>query len=161
MMNLFLHRQFILIILLAQLIISCDQKQPADTATVNENITTTVEHISLDTFTTFPPEISGCACYFSNNQEEFRNRIYIYADDYGKNAFATINGVMTKLTVSKTDTLPDNRSVATFVNEDYEITIDVKQVGQMDETWQKEGTMKIKSVGGKVVAKSIYGECGC
>jgi hypothetical protein len=66
---------------------------------------------------------------------------------------------MTKFVLSKSDTLPGDRSVETFINDKYEIIIDVKQVGHIDETWQKTGTIKIKHKDGKEMIKNIYGEC--
>ncbi len=161
MTKLFLHRQFIFTVLFAQLLLSCGQNQQSNKTTSTENISSKDDRISIDTFSTFPPEIDGCACYFSNDETEFKNRKYIYADDYGNNAFVSINGVMTKFVLSKSDTLAGDRSVETFVNDKYEITIDVKQVGQIDETWQKTGTIKIKPKDGKETIKNIYGECGC
>lgn len=146
-------------ILLTPLLLSCGQNQQNNETPV-ENISPN-NQILIDTFSTFPPEIDGCACYFSYDETEFKNNKYVYADDYGNNAFVSINGVMTKFALSKSDTLPGDRSVETFVNDKYEITIDVKQVGQIDETWQKKGTIKIKPKDGKEIVKNIYGECGC
>lgn len=161
MTKLFLHRTIILLILFAQLLLSCGQNQQSNKTTSNESISSKGNQILIETFSVFPPEIDGCACYFSIDQTGFRNDKYIYADDYGNNAFVSINGVMTKFLLSKSDTLPGERSVETFINDKYEITIDVKQVGQLDETWQKTGTIKIKSKDGKEIIKNIYGECGC
>ena len=161
MTKLFLHRPFILLILFVQLLLSCGQNLQSNKTSSNESISSKDSQILIDTFSTFPPEIDGCACYFSNDQTEFKNDKYIYADDYGNNAFVSIDGVMTKFVLKKSDTLPGDRSVETFVNDNYEITIDVKQVGQIDETWQKKGTIKIKPKEGKEIIKNIYGECGC
>ena len=161
MTKLFIHRPFYFPILFTLLIFSCGQNQQSNKTTTTENISSKDAQISIDTFSTFPPEIDGCACYFSNDEAEFKSRKYIYADDYGNNAFVSINGVMTKFVLSKSDTLPGDRSVETFINDKYEITIDVKQIGQIDETWQKIGTIKIKPKDGKEIIKNIYGECGC
>ncbi|MDQ3110274.1 MAG: hypothetical protein M3R17_10295, partial [Bacteroidota bacterium] len=126
-----------------------------------EDVVSIESKIAIDTFSTFPPEIDGCACYFSNDETEFKNRKYIYADDFGNNAFVSINGIMTKFVLSKSDTLPDNHSVKIFTADKYDIIIDVKQVGKIDETWQQKGTMTIKPKGEQTIIKKIYGECGC
>ena len=65
---------------------------------------TSAKEIALDSFSEFPPEIDGCACYFSDSEEEFKKSTYIYTDDYGKNAFVSINGVMTKFELIASDT---------------------------------------------------------
>lgn len=147
--------------LFVQLLLSCGQNQQSNKTTSTQSISSKGDPISIDTFSSFPPEIDGCACYFSNDEKEFKNSRYIYADDYGNNAFVSINGVMTKFVLSKSDTLSGNRSVEIFVNDKYVITIDVKQIGQIDETWQKIGTVKIKPKDGEEIIKNIYGECGC
>lgn len=120
-----------------------------------------VKEVQIDTFSTFPPEIEGCACYYSNNKKDFDNEIYIYADDYNDNAFVWIDGKLTRFTLSKVDTLPHKRTILTWKNKQYELTIDRIQVGQIEETWQQEGTLVIKEIGGKETRKRIYGECGC
>ena len=148
-------------ILFAQLLLSCEQNQQGNKTTTTENTSSKDDSIVIDTFSKFPPEIDGCACYFSNDETEFKDHKYIYADNYGNSAFVSIHGEMTKFVLSKSDTLPGDRSIKIFGNDKYEITIDVKQVGQMDETWQKTGTMKIKPTDGKESIKNIYGECGC
>jgi hypothetical protein len=153
--------KLIFIILFIQLLTACSDNQHSKKSNAVINIPNKEKEIKIDTFSTFPPEIDGCACYFSNNEEEFKDKKYIYADDYGDNAFISVNGKMTKFVLNKSTKLNNTRYVQTFVNDDYEITIDLKQVSQLDETWQKTGTLKIKPKVGKVIVKNIYGECGC
>lgn len=43
----------------------------------------------------------------------------------------------------------------------YEVILDHKQVGQIEETWQQKGTMIVRAWGGKELVKEFYGECGC
>ncbi len=147
--------------LLSAFLFSCGQNQNSDRTTPAENVANTDSSIDIDTFSTFPSEIDGCACYFSNDETEFKNRKYIYADDYSNNAFVSINGIMTKFVLSKSDTLPDNHSIKLFSNGMYEIVVDIKQVGQIDETFQQKGTMTLKPKNGQAIIKRIYGECGC
>jgi hypothetical protein len=153
--------KLIIAILVTQLLLSCGDNQHSKKSNAVINVPAEEKKINIDTFSTFPPEIVGCACYFSNNKKEFKNKKYIYADDYGDNAFISVNGKMTKFVLNKSTKLHNTHYVQTFVNDDYEITIDVKQVSQLDETWQKTGTLKIKPKVGKVIVKNIYGECGC
>lgn len=119
------------------------------------------EQIIIDTFTKFPPEIDGCACSFSNNNVEFQKKKYVFVNDYGDVAFVSINGVMTQFEHKKQEILSSKHSIDIYANDNYEITIDIKQIGQKGETWQQKGILKIKSMTGKEVIKNIYGECGC
>ncbi|WP_299677004.1 hypothetical protein [uncultured Tenacibaculum sp.] len=48
-----------------------------------------------------------------------------------------------------------------WINDDYKIYFNLKEVGQIDETWQKEGKMILKSKDGFILELNIYGECGC
>jgi hypothetical protein len=120
-----------------------------------------IKQIAIDTFSTFPSEIDGCSCYFSNDKNELKSGRYIYADDYGPNAFISIGGHFIKFSLLKSDTLIGGYSIQIFNNEKYEMTVKKKQVGQLDETWQQQGTLTIK-LGEKVIyKKDFYGECGC
>lgn len=157
----FLPRVIILLILVAQILFSCGDNQQSKKSNTVINVSSKDKEIKIDTFSIFPPEIDGSGCYFSNNEEEFKNKKYIYADNYVDIAFISINGVMRKFDLKKRKKISNNHFVETFVNNEYEITIDVKQVSQLDETWQKTGTLKIKPKVGKVIVKNIYGECGC
>lgn len=119
------------------------------------------EKTVIDTFSTFPPEIDGCACYFSNNKKEFDNKQYIYADNYENKAFISINGILTQFILSKSDTLSHDHYIKTYSNTKGDVIVDIKQVGQLDETWQQVGTIKIRLKGVVEIVKRFHGECGC
>lgn len=153
--------QTILIAITLTFLFACGQSNSNNNVTQVDNTITDSQILTIDTFSKFPPEIDGCACYFSNNETEFESKKYIYADDYGNNSFVSINGVMNKFIISKSDTLPNNHSIELWTNDKYELTIDIQQVGQLDETWQQKGTLKLKSKSGQTIVKNIYGECGC
>ena len=121
------------------------------------------DSFSIDTFSVFPPEIKGCACYSSNNENEFQVNKYIYANDYGDNAFVSINGVMTKFKLIKVNQLEKKHTISKGMSEDkkFELIIDIKEIGEIDETWQHQGFLKLKHKDGKEIVKTIYGECGC
>ena len=115
----------------------------------------------FNSFTDFPDAIDGCSCYFSTDKTEFEKPNYVYVDDYDKHAYVSINGKMTKFTLVTADTASEKTILKVFANDQYEVTIYGKQVSQMDETWQYEGTMVVKEIDGKSISKTIYGECGC
>jgi hypothetical protein len=149
-------------------IISCGQNEPIKQQASNANLQienkkdcVIKQPILVDTFSTFPPEIDGCSCYFSNNEKEFKNNIYVYVDDYQDTSFVRINGIMTKFKLVDSKQISEKHLIKKYDNKDFELIIDIKQVGQLDETWQQKGTFKLTRKGGKTITKNIYGECGC
>ena len=129
----------------------------------NNNVAQTDNQVlTIDTFATFPPEIDGCSCYFSNDSTELKNHIYIYANDYAETSFLKINGVMTKFTQIDFKEIDTLNVVAKYKSDNYEMTIDSKDGLQNgDETWLKTGTIKLTDKKGKTITKTFYGECGC
>ena len=117
--------------------------------------------ISIDTFSEFPPEIDGCSCYLSNNEAEFKGKKYIYADNYEKMAWIKINGVMTKFNKVEDKQVSKTQSMRKFDSKDYELVIELTQTGQIDETFQQKGTLKLTKKGGQTITKEVTGECGC
>lgn len=152
-----LNRYSSTLFILSGLLFTCTNSK----APLGANESSTDKSIVIDTFTEFPPEIEGCSCYFSSNESDFESGKYIYVDDYGSNAFVSINGDMKSFSPSKSEKVTDNLHFKTWISDDFEITLDYKKVGQAEETWQQRGTMKIKSKSGKEVVKGFYGECGC
>lgn len=129
---------------------------------IETNKGTLIERLILiDTFSTFPPEIDGCSCYFSNNENEFKSNVHIYVDDYQDASFININGVLTKFKLVDSKQVSEKHLIKKYNNKDFELTIDIKQIGQIDETWLQKGTLKLTRKGGKTITKDIYGECGC
>ena len=128
---------------------------------IEKKDSTLKQSILVDTFSTFPPGIDGCACYFSNSKEEFKNKSYVYVDNYQDTAFVCINGLMTKFKLVDSKEISEKHLIKRFDNDDFELIIDIKEIGQLDETWQQKGSLKLTRKGGKTIIKKIYGECGC
>jgi hypothetical protein len=118
--------------------------------------------LTLDTFSTFPPEIDGCACYFCNDSLEFEKRLYIYANDYAQTSFLKINGVMTKFVQIDFKELSTTTTIAKAISDQYEMTIEcIDGIQSGDETWINTGTIKLTDKKGRTLTKTFYGECGC
>lgn len=138
----------------------CKQTTPGNT-----QATTTApmkEALSIDTFSTFPPEIDGCACYVSSDSSAFNKGVYIYMNDYGKISILKINGVLTKFTETDRKEIGEEKTIIKSKSEEYEMTVEMvngKQNG--DETWLKTGTIKLSKKGSKSISKAFFGECGC
>ena len=135
---------------------SIQNSQPANAKSPDE------QALTIDTFSTFPREIDGCSCYFSNDSTEFNRHVYVYMNNYGKISFLKINGVLTKFTQSESKEVNETTTVTKAKSEDYEMTIEVVDgIQNGEETWLKTGTIKLTDKNGNTVTKTFYGECGC
>lgn len=141
--------------------LSCQNNSLKRTESTN-NKKASEQTVSIDTFSTFPPEIDGCSCYLSKDSIDFKNGAYIYMNDYDKISFLKINGVLTKFTQTNFKQINKSESITKSKSDNYELTIEVRKAKQNgDETSLIEGTIKLKDKNGKIISSSFYGECGC
>jgi len=141
---------------------ACGQRNSDKSATQTTSIKPDELTLSIDTFSTFPPEIDGCSCYFSNDSTEFKKGEYIYMNDYAQTSFLKINGVLTKFTQTDFKEVDSLNVKAKYKSDHYEMTIESKDgIQNGDETWLKTGTIKLTNKKGETVTKTFYGECGC
>jgi hypothetical protein len=141
---------------------ACGQSNSNKNVSQTDNIKSDDQSLTIDTFSTFPPEIDGCSCYFSNDSTEFKKGEYVYMNDYAQISFLKINGVLTKFTQTDFKEIDSLNVKAKYQNDNYEMTIDVKDgIQNGDETWLKTGIIKLTDKKGKTVTKTFYGECGC
>jgi hypothetical protein len=162
--------QLALLTLTTILLIACGQKNGNSTTTIDstsqvidkKEITQSIEPIRIDTFSTFPDEIDGCSCYFSNDSTEFKQGKYIYMNNYAKISFMKINGMLTKFTQTEFKVKDKTTVIAKFISGKYDLIIEVKRGEQNgDETTLQSGTIKLSDKKGKTVTTTFYGECGC
>jgi hypothetical protein len=141
---------------------ACGQGNSNKNIEQTENLTTNNQVLTIDTFSTFPPEIEGCSCYFSNNSTEFKKGEYIYMNDLAQISFLKINGILTKFTQTDFKNIDKTTTIAKAKSDLYEITIEVKEEGKSGyETSGKSGTIRLTDKNGKTISKTFYGECGC
>jgi hypothetical protein len=141
---------------------ACGQSNSNKSVSQTENIKSDDQALTIDTFSTFPPEIDGCSCYFSNDSTEFKKREYIYMNDYAQTSFLKVNGVLTKFTQADFKEIDSLNIIAIYKSDSYEMTIESKDgIQNGDETWLKTGTIKLTDKNGKTITKTFYGECGC
>lgn len=152
--------------------VTSNETPSANSDTGAESETPTASNLSVGTsqsgnkltvtpYSEFPPEIDGCSCYYSTSQSEFKKSNWIYTYDYQILAFMNIDGRMNRLRLNQSLDRNDGSSERKLSNEDYQVVVDVKQVGQVDETFQHSGTIKVTASDGKTFVSPIYGECGC
>lgn len=143
-------------------ILACKQNNSTKIKTHYKVIKFDNQTLKIDTFSTLPPEIDGCSCYFSNDSTEFKSGEYIYMNNYDQISFLKINGVLTKFSQTNFKEIDSLRVKAKYKSDNYQMTIDIKEVIQSgDETWLKIGTIKLTDKKGKTITKTFYGECGC
>lgn len=75
--------------------------------------------------------------------------------------FVYINDTLTKFKLVEEIEISKKKLMKKFENEAYELSIDMEEVSQLEETWQQKGILKWTKKGGETVTKTIYGECGC
>ena len=144
------------------LLIACGQNNSNKKAIQSDNNITGKQIIKVGTFSTFPSEIEGCSCYFSNDTIEFKKGEYIYVNDFAKTSFMKINGTLTKFTQTDFKKVNDSTTVEKAKNEQYELIIEVVNgIQSGEETMIKTGTIKLTDKNGVTVTKTFYGECGC
>jgi hypothetical protein len=162
--------QLALLTLTTILLVACGQKNENNTTTIDstsqviekKEITQNIEPLRIDTFSTFPDEIDGCSCYFSNDSTEFEQGKYIYMNDYAEISFMKINGILTKFTQTEFKEKDKTTFVAKFISDKYNLTIEVKRGKQNgEETTLQSGTIKLIDKKGKTITTTFYGECGC
>jgi len=141
---------------------ACEQSSSNKKVLQTDNTKSEEEVLTIDTFSTFPPEIDGCSCYFSNDLTEFKKGEYIYMNDYAQTSFLKINGVLTKFAQTDFKEIDSLNVIAKYKSDKYQMTIESKNgIQNGDETWLKTGTIKLTNKNGKTITKLFYGECGC
>lgn len=158
--NKFLQSLFTAITL--TLLFACGRSHSDKTSKQSDNIRPNQQTFTIDTFTTFPPEIEGCSCYFSNDSTDFKKGKYIYMNDYGQTSFIKINGVLTKFIQTEFNEIDSLHKKVKYKSDNYKMTVEYKDRLQNGyETWINTGIIKLKDKEGKTITKSFYGECGC
>lgn len=142
--------------------VACGQGNSGKNVAQTDNLTTPGHELIIDTFSTFPPEIEGCSCNFSNNPEEFKKGEYIYINDYADISFLKINGILTRFTQTDFTNVDSTTTIVKAKSEPYELIIEVKEGKQSgEESSFKSGTIKLTDKHNKTVTKTFFGECGC
>lgn len=149
-----------MIIILAIFCACCQNSAKSDSKAITSTISN--EKLSIDTFSTFPPEIDGCSCYFSNDSIEFKHGKYIYVNDFGEVSFLNINGEMIKFKQTEYKAIDSLTTEATGNSGEFELKIRIIK-GRVtgDETQLQTGTLTIIDKKGNKSVKKFYGECGC
>jgi len=152
------------------LLVSCNNaekkvtKQPKEeTVKIDETIIAPENISGVEPFEDFPEEIDGPGCSFSFTKKEYlKGGRYVYADDLDSICYLKIKGefVRFKLVDYKRDTLFNTYSKR-FKNDNYQLSIDLKKVEEIDEANFFKGSMLLKHEDHPAEKKDLYGVCGC
>jgi catabolite regulation protein CreA len=149
----------VLILILLTFLFACGQVESSKKISQVVNAKTSDHSLKVDTFSTFPPDIDGCSCYFSNDSIDFTNHDYIYVNDFAQISFLKINGVMTKFTQTDFKKVDNVNTYAKYKSDSYEFTIEVKDGKQSgDETQLKMGKIKLTDKKGNTLIRNFYGD---
>ena len=160
-----------LFLVLIPWLLSCENRketarQPAQISEkhVLENApATSTDSLRLDVLAEFPPEMYGCSCYFSRNQQEFEKEQFIYVNDYAQTSVVSVNGKLTTLDLkSQSDSLA-KETFYVYANEAYELKVTLqKSKAVAEEVSKMEGQLLLKELKSGRTRKYFYtGECGC
>lgn len=130
-----------------------------------ESISTTSE-LSLDDFKGIPEEIDGCSCYFSETDQKFKDKEYLFAAGFDSIGFVSVNNKLVKLKLVSTEREPntfgDHDHIDVYNSELYNVIVDIKyKKSSGEEVWWNDGTVTIESKEGEKVTRKFVGECGC
>lgn len=115
----------------------------------------------IENFQNIPEEIDGCACLFSENSTAFRNKQYLYADNMQDIAVIAVDGNILKLALIQDQLSSDNSFVSKASGDALDVELDVRKSEQLDEVGVYFGTLEVKTREGKIIKKTVFGECGC
>jgi hypothetical protein len=150
-----------LAIIFIPILIGCEGSDSANSTLQNGEMPASEVVMTIDTFSTFPPEIDGCSCYFSVDSSDFTKDHYIYMSD-AETAILKINGILTKFTETERKEPDSTTAIVKLKASDYELTVQTKEeIQNGEETWLKTGSIKLSHKSGKTIIKPLYGECGC
>lgn len=133
---------------------------------MNEKDVTAAHPFSLNSFNNIPPEIDGCSCYFSDTEEKFKQREYIFAAEFDSAGFISIDNKLVKLnlvsTTRKQGEFGNYDHTDVYGTDQYKVTIDIKYKKTTgEETWWNKGTITIENKDGQKIINKCVGECGC
>lgn len=120
---------------------------------------------TLDDYNGFPPEIEGCTCYFSENNEKFKKQQFLFTSNADGLGVVAINNKQVKLKqvsiVRDKDPGSNNENISVYEADGYKVTVRITgKTRSGDEVWTNTGTITVEK-DGKKIEKPFTGECGC
>jgi len=120
----------------------------------------------LSSFKGFPPGISGCSCYFSQSDKDFRGERFIFVTDLDSTAFVSVDGKLIRLKLLRSTREPNvldgSEHTDTFSNGVYTVTAEISPSENTgDEVWWNTGKLTLYFKDVEIETLPFLGECGC
>jgi hypothetical protein len=153
-------KQCLYLVVLLIFCMACTSNTKQTNEHENKNVGSTA--LILDTFSIFPEEIEGCACYFSQNSRNFDQHLYILAGNYTGILYLCVDHQMIRLQQFGNEISGKDYTIRKYKNKLYECTIEIHQNRRNgDETFLQKGKLDIRNQKGHRLKMTLFGECGC
>lgn len=147
-------------VLVLALLFSCQKDKKVTEEPIPKVENPISEVLNVQSFSALP-ELSDCYTYIAENKENFESENFIFADDYGNNAYLKINDEILKIPLEEGDFDPsDLEREVHFENGKIQIKLEPVQLDESEEQFIFQGQMTIEQ-DGKVFTTTIYGESSC
>lgn len=147
-------------ILALAFLFSCQKDKKMDKDEPTKEALSTENELDLQTFSELP-ELADCNTYIARNEEAYEKGEFIYADDYGNNAYIKIGDKLITIPLDEGDFDPSD-NIRTIEWKEGNISFDIAPL--IAPTGEEEvlfkGVMKIQ-VDGKVYQTPVYGKYSC
>ncbi|MFK7807990.1 MAG: hypothetical protein AB8F74_09350 [Saprospiraceae bacterium] len=131
------------------------------TDTEQKAISSANNTLTASTYTEFPTGVDRCSCRYAASKAAFEKGEWLHTYDSKITGFMTIEGKMNDLRMSQSLDRSDGSSERKFSNADFNVVVDVSQVGKVKEVVQHSGIITVTDNKGKTYTSTVYGECGC
>lgn len=137
---------------------STETKPPIDPIDTLQNTPPTVD---IKVYSEYPEAIDGCACYFGLTAPELSEGKYVFMTNYEKKAYMILDGEMRTFELIKSENLSSGELKDTWKHPEFDMIVQTRETGEIDETWQSIGTISIQPKGKDKTVIRVVGECGC
>ena len=117
--------------------------------------------VDVKVYSEYPEEIDGCACYFGLTAPELKDGKYVFMTNYEKKAYMILDGKMRTFELIKSENMPNGELKDTWKHSEFDMIVQTRETGAIDETWQSTGTISIVPKGKDKTVIRVVGECGC
>ncbi len=146
-------------IFILTVLFSCEkEKKIVDTPTTPKVENTENQRIDIQTFSEIP-EIGDCSTYIAIDKIQFDAQKFIFADDYGNNAYLKINDENIHIELEEDDFDPSDKK-RVILHKDLKISIYIDSQEEKEDAFIFKGKMVVEK-GKQKTTLPIYGKCSC
>lgn len=141
-------------------IFSCQKDKSVQKESATTEVQSTENTLDIQSFE-YLPELGECFTYIAKSKEDYNAQKFIYADDYGNQAYVKIGEEMKNIPLEEGDFDPsdNSRKIKWEGGKVFMEIIPIKEEST-DEEVIFEGAIKIQ-IDGKIYQTAIYGKYSC